>query len=50
MATLAWKGPPVGRIGDGPQWVLNATGWEPSFKGELRWVDLFFASPRAVKP
>ena len=29
--------------------VLNATGWEPSFKGVLRWFDLFLASPQAVR-
>ena len=24
--------------------VFNATGWEPSFKGVLRWVNLFSAA------
>ena len=47
MVTLACKRPPVSRIGDGAQHrVLNATGWEPSFKGDLRWANLFSASPR----
>ena len=50
--TLAWKGPLVSRIGDvlsEEHPVLNATAWEPSFKGVVRWVDLSFASPQAVR-
>ena len=50
--SLAWKGPPFSRIGDvlsEEHPVLNATGWEPSFKGVLRWFDLSFASSQAVR-